>query len=77
MKRYMETIVDNPCFVGVHMFQYMDGPISGRAYDGENYNTGMVNVADIPYKHMVKAAKEVHAELYQRRYGFLLEDDKK
>ncbi|GLR71790.1 beta-galactosidase [Agaribacter marinus] len=77
MKRYMETIVDNPYFVGVHMFQYMDGPISGRAYDGENYNTGMVNVADIPYKHMVKAAKEVHAELYQRRYGFLLEDDKK
>lgn len=73
MKRYMETIIDNPYFVGVHMFQYMDGPIAGRAYDGENYNTGMVNVVDIPYKHMVNSAKELHRDLYKRRYGFLLE----
>lgn len=71
MKKYMNSIIDNPYFVGVHMFQYADGPIPGRAYDGENYNTGIVRVTDVPYEHMVKAAKEVHKNLYERRYGYL------
>lgn len=67
-KEYMNTIIDNPYFVGAHMFQYMDGPITGRAYDGENYNTGIVAVTDTPYEPLVNAAKEVHGELYERRY---------
>jgi len=71
MKKYMHSIIDNPYFVGVHMFQYADGPITGRAYDGENYNTGIVRITDVPYEHMVKAAKEVHKGLYERRYGYL------
>ncbi|KMT66819.1 beta-galactosidase [Catenovulum maritimum] len=74
MKKYMHSIIDNPYFVGVHMFQYADGPITGRAYDGENYNTGIVRVTDVPYEHMVEAAKDVHQNLYQRRYGYLLKD---
>ncbi|WP_111979178.1 beta-galactosidase [Algibacillus agarilyticus] len=69
MKKYMESIIDNPYFVGVHMFQYADGPIAGRAYDGENYNTGIVRVTDVPYEHMVEAAKDVHSDLYPRRYA--------
>ncbi|MCF2948562.1 beta-galactosidase [Paraglaciecola aquimarina] len=71
LKKYLESVIDNPYFVGAHMFQFSDGPIPGRAYDGENYNTGMVRVTDVPYEHMVEAAKEVHKELYPRRYGFL------
>ncbi|MGJ8691162.1 MAG: agarase [Thalassotalea sp.] len=71
MKNYMNSVIDNPYFVGVHMFQYADGPIAGRAYDGENYNSGIVRVTDVPYEHMVEAAKDVHQNLYQRRYGYL------
>ena len=67
-KNYMYTVIDHPNFVGAHMFQYMDSPISGRAYDGENYNNGIVSVTDTPYEPLVKAAKEIGAELYQRRY---------
>ncbi|WP_158970889.1 beta-galactosidase [Paraglaciecola sp. L3A3] len=71
LKKYLESVIDNPYFVGAHMFQFSDGLIAGRAYDGENYNTGMVRVTDVPYEHMVEAAKEVHQNLYPRRYGYL------
>ncbi len=68
-KDYMYSFIEAPHFVGVHMFQYMDGPITGRAYDGENYNTGIVSVTDIPYAPLVEASKEVGANLYERRYN--------
>lgn len=66
---YMNSVIDNPYFVGAHWFQYIDSPITGRAHDGENYNVGFVTVADIPYKPMVDAAKNINRSLYQRSYG--------
>ena len=30
-KEYMESVIDNPYFVGAHWFQYMDSPLTGRA----------------------------------------------
>lgn len=68
-KKYMETVIDNPYFVGAHWFQYLDSPTSGRAHDGENYNVGFVRITDVPYAPMVKAAKEINEELYERRFG--------
>lgn len=68
-KQYMHGVIDNPYFVGAHWFQYNDGPVTGRAYDGENYNVGFVSVADIPYEPLVNAAKSVNAEMYERRYN--------
>ena len=70
-KQYTYDVIDNPYFVGAHWFQYIDSPISGRAHDGENYNIGFVTNTDIPYPHMIKAAKELHKNLYPRRYGDL------
>ncbi len=66
-KEYMQSVIDNPYFVGAHWFQYIDSPITGRAYDGENYNVGFVSVADVPYAPMVESAKSLHREMYQRR----------
>ena len=68
-KEYMHSVIDNPYFIGAHWFQYIDSPITGRALDGENYNVGFVSVADVPYAPMVRAAKELHSEMYQRRFG--------
>ena len=68
-KNYVNTVLDNPYMVGVHWFQYIDSPITGRAYDGENYNVGFVRVTDTPYDEMVQAAKEVNSALYERRFG--------
>ncbi|MBU3021279.1 beta-galactosidase [Aestuariibacter sp. A3R04] len=67
-KDYMHSVIDNPYFVGAHWFQYMDSPISGRAYDGENYNVGFVNVTDTPYAPMVEAARELNSTMYSRRF---------
>ncbi|MCF7364429.1 beta-agarase [Vibrio sp. A1-b2] len=61
---YMESVLDNDNFVGAHWFQYLDSPITGRAWDGENYNVGFVNVTDTPYSHLTDAARIVNCELY-------------
>lgn len=68
---YMQSVIDNPYFVGAHWFQYIDSPITGRAYDGENYNVGFVSVADVPYAPMIEAAQKLHSKMYQQR----LEDE--
>lgn len=68
---YMATVVDNPYFVGAHWFQYIDSPLSGRAYDGENYNVGFVGVTDMPYAPMIDAVKKFNASIYKRRFGEL------
>ena len=67
-ERYMNSVIDNPMMVGAHWFQYVDDNITGRAYDGENYNVGWVSNTDIPYPDMVAAAKRVNYDLYARRY---------
>ncbi|MBD1390017.1 beta-galactosidase [Neiella sp. HB171785] len=66
---YMESVIENPYFVGAHWFQYMDSPITGRAYDGENYNVGFVNVTDTPYRPMVEAARALHSQMYPNRFN--------
>lgn len=67
--QYLDTVIANPNFVGAHWFQYIDSPLTGRAYDGENYNVGFVTVADIPYEPLVEAAKDVNRTLYLDRFG--------
>lgn len=65
---YVRSVLDDPSFVGCHWFQYVDEPLTGRWFDGENYNIGFVTVTDTPYPEMVQAAKRVHGEAYVRRY---------
>jgi hypothetical protein len=67
--RYVRSVAANPAFVGCHWFQYIDEPITGRFWDGENYNIGFVNVVDSPYPELVEAAKKVHAEIYEQRWN--------
>jgi hypothetical protein len=68
-QQYMQSVVDHPNMVGAHWFQYVDSPISGRAFDGENYNVGFVSVTDIPYTEMVNAAREFNTTLYPARFN--------
>lgn len=70
-KEFVGSVLDNPSFVGCHWFQYVDEPLTGRSYDGENYNIGFVNVTDTPYPELVKAAREANGEAYVRRAGAL------
>ncbi|RYG63332.1 beta-agarase, partial [bacterium] len=68
-KTYIESVLDNPSLVGCHWFQWMDEPASGRPLDGENYNIGLVDIADTPYPELTTAAREVNATIYTRRSG--------
>jgi len=64
---YVQSAIDNPLVIGTHWFQYIDEPITGRCFDGENYNIGFVDVTDTPYPEMVEAATAIHREVYERR----------
>jgi hypothetical protein len=68
-KQYIESVEDNPAFVGCHWFQYYDEPLTGEFGGGENYNIGFVSVTDTPYPEMVNSAKAVQSEVYRRRSG--------
>ncbi len=66
---YVESVLKNPALVGCHWFQYVDEPLTGRAYDGENYNIGFVSVTDTSYPELVTAARAIHSQAYQVRSG--------
>lgn len=66
---YVKSVIEHPGFVGAHWFQYIDEPITGRWFDGENYNIGFLDVTDTPYPELVKAARDIHEKAYSLRYG--------
>lgn len=63
-KAYMDSAISHQKIVGAHWFQYIDSPITGRAWDGENYNIGFVNTVDTPYTEMTDMSRVVGCELY-------------
>jgi len=65
-KTYVESALDNSNVVGVHWFQLTDQAATGRG-DSENFQIGFLDICDTPYAELVQAAREVGAELYQRR----------
>ena len=67
-REYAWSCLDNPRVIGTHWFQWKDQPLTARA-DGENYQIGFLTVTDRPYPELVKAAREVGAGMYARRYG--------
>ena len=68
-QQYLRSLAECPAFVGAHWFQYVDQPITGRWYDGENYNIGFVTITDRPHPELVNAAQEMHRALYSIRAG--------
>ncbi len=64
---YVTSVVTHPLFVGCHWFQWADQPITGRHFDGENYNIGLVDVTNNPYPELTKSAEKIHKKMYQIR----------
>lgn len=63
---YLESALRNPRIVGAHWFQYYDQPTTGR-FDGENYQTGLVDICDTPYSETIAAVRRAAAQLYDTR----------
>jgi hypothetical protein len=57
-----EAFARVPTLVGAHWFQFYDHPRGGRD-DGEDYNFGLVDVADRPYEPLVDAFAAVNPRL--------------
>jgi hypothetical protein len=73
---YLEHAAAHPDIVGVHYFQMVDQPVTGR-FDGENYNLGFLNQQDLPYREMVEFARSAHGRMYPIHAGSLAPTDRR
>lgn len=65
---YTEHAYSHPSLIGTGYFQWADQDITGR-FDGENYNCGLVDVTDRPYREQVEAMMETAKVLYDIHCG--------
>ncbi len=65
---YTEHAYSHPSLIGTGYFQWTDEDIAGR-FDGENYNCGLVDVTDRPYKEQVEAMMKTAKVLYDIHNG--------
>jgi hypothetical protein len=77
---YTEQGYAHPGLIGTAWFQWCDQDLTGRAIDGENYNCGLTDVTDRPYKELTKAVAETSRRLYDIHSGvsepFAIEPEK-
>ena len=66
-REYVEGALRHPQFVGTHWFQWKDEPTTGRVYDEENYQIGLLDVADTPYAETIETTRVIGAEMYRMR----------
>lgn len=69
LTRFMEGVAGATNLVGCHWLQYVDQPVSGQAFDGQNGGIGFVDVADKPQPEIVAAATAANRRLFGLRYG--------
>jgi hypothetical protein len=55
-RKTLQALVQLPWVIGADWFQYYDEPTYGRS-DGEDYNFGLVDIHDQPYKPLTAAAR--------------------
>ncbi len=69
--RAARNLAAEPNVVGLHWFQYYDHPPGGRPADGEDYDFGLVDVANRPYAGLPRAFAAVNRALgaVHRRAG--------
>lgn len=63
-KAFMAEAVNHPQIIGAHWYQWRDQNAAGR-YDGENYNVGFFDVADLPSEDLIRAAAQFGRDLYK------------
>ena len=66
---YTEQGYSHPGLIGTAYFQWGDQDLTGRRNDGENYNCGLIDVTDRPYKHQVNAMIETAKRLFDVHAG--------
>ena len=67
-RNYVETGFSHPGLVGTTYFTWNDEDILGR-FDGENYNCGLIDVTNLPYREQTEAMMETAKRLYEIHAG--------
>ncbi len=65
---FVETTAASPWSVGVHYFTLNDQPILGR-FDGENFQIGVVDICQRPYRDFVSGVRETNGALDEVVHG--------
>ena len=63
---FVKAAVDEPSIVGVHWFQYLDQPASGRLLDGENGHFGLVGITDVPFQGFVDGVRKSNLQAQEQ-----------
>ena len=61
--KFLKQAAGDPSIVGVHWFQYLDQPVTGRLLDGENGHFGMVGITDLPFSGFVDSVRKANLSL--------------
>lgn len=62
-KKFVLDAFNDPHMVGVHWFQYIDEPLTGRLLDGENGHVGLVGITNVVYQTLVKEIEETNKQV--------------
>lgn len=68
-ERYMNSAFKNPICVGAHWFTFNSQPLTGRGRDGENFQTGIVDITDNPYSELRDSFRKMADKMYTIRSG--------
>lgn len=60
---FLKQALAEPSIVGVHWFQYLDQPVTGRLLDGENGHVGLVGITDVPFQGFVEAVRKSNGQV--------------
>lgn len=63
---FLERALQEPVIVGLHWFQYLDQPVTGRLLDGENGHVGLVAITDVPFDGFIDAVRRANLRLLRR-----------
>jgi hypothetical protein len=66
---YVSAAASDRRVIGVHWFQYLDEPSSGRLLDGENSPFGLVAVTDTPYWELLDFVRRTNLAVFWVRTG--------
>ncbi|UQS91818.1 beta-galactosidase [Pseudomonas chlororaphis subsp. piscium] len=64
--QFLKQALSEPSIVGVHWFQYLDQPVTGRLLDGENGHFGLVGITDVPFQGFVDSVRKSNLQALEQ-----------
>lgn len=63
---FLKQALSESSIVGVHWFQYLDQPVTGRLLDGENGHFGLVGITDVPFQGFVDTVRKSNQQALEQ-----------